>query len=795
VSGWLSDIRQAARALRRSPGFTAVAAATLALGIGFNTAVFTVIEGVLLSPLPYARPGSLLTLRWNLSPPELEDVINASRTFSAAGGSAIQPLALTGVGDPELIQGALVSGDLFGALGVHAQVGRALAPGDDRDGGAKIAVVAYGLWQRRFGGDPSVVGRSITLAGESYTVVGVLPRSFELPEQKAEVFLPVHVGYPAAAGARGVHFLRTVFRLRDGAKPAAARADLAAIFQRMAAIHPDEDTGLKADLIPLRDEIVGATRTPLILLWGAVGLVLLIACVNLANLLLARTTARRVELAVRSALGARRGRLMRQNLTESILVALLGGGAGLTLSVAGTGPLLARLPSSLPRAAASPIDGNVLLFTFAATLATALLFGFVPAWRASGGSAAGTLAGARSTSGAGSRRLGRALVVGEIAVALTLLVGAGLLLRALWRLEALDPGFREDGLVTAHIELPESRYKDLPAQTLFRRRLLEALDAAPGAHAAMVSEVPLGGSALDHDFLIEGWPPIPVGREPSLYTRSVMGDYLRTMGIPLVAGRGFTQADQAGAPLVGIVNESMARRYFAGTSPLGARIRWARQPGEPQWITIVGVAADVRHFGLAQGERPAIYTPYAQLLEPWKRWMDVVLRAPGGGAARLLRSTVHEIDPLLPVGSIRPLGEIVSSSLARPRFLAELLGLFAAAALLLAVVGIAAVMWTLVGDRTREIGLRVALGAPPGRVLAEVLADGAKLAALGIGIGLAGSLAASHLLTGLLYAVRPTDAATYAWVAALLAVAALAACGVPALRAARIDPLDALRQE
>jgi predicted permease len=794
MNGWLSDARHALRSLARTPGFTGVAVATLALGIGFNTAVFTVVQGVLLSPLPYPEPDRLVTLRQNLSPLELEDAMQGTRAFDEAGGAAIQPLSLTGVGEPELLNGALVSGDLFGALETRAEIGRLLSPADDRDGGERVAVLSRRLWQRRFGGDPLLVGRSVTLAGEPYAVVGILPQGFELPEQRADVYVPVHVGYPAAAKARGVHFLRTVFRLRDGVDRGAARAELAGVFRRLASLHPDEDSGLSADLLPLRDEVVGGSRAALALLSGAVGLVLLIACANLANLLLARTTARRVELAVRSALGASRARLLRQILTESAVLALAGGAAGLALSAWGTGALLARLPGSLPRPAASPTDGAVLLFTAAASLATALLFGLLPAWRASGGSAAEALAGARATAGKGGRRLGRAFVVGEIAVALTLLVGAGLLLHALFRLQSVDPGFRKAGLVTAHLELPEARYGEVPAQTMFRERLLESLGSVPGVQAAMVSEVPLGGRALPHDFLIDGWAPIPVGQEPSLYSRSVMGDYFRTMGIPLLAGRGFTNADRADAPLVGIINESMARRYFPEKSPLGARIRWARATGEPRWITIVGVAADVHHFGLGQAERPAIYTPYAQSLQSWKRWMDLVVRAPRGGA-ELVRSKVSEIDPLLPVGSIRTIDEVVASSLSRPRFLALLLGLFAAAALLLAAVGIAALMWNLVGDRTREIGLRIALGAHPRRVLGEVLADGARLAALGIGIGLGGSLAASRLLAGLLYAVRPTDAPTYASVVVLLGAAAVAACGVAARRAARIDPMEALRHE
>ncbi len=387
-------------------------------------------------------------------------------------------------------------------------------------------------------------------------------------------------------------------------------------------------------------------------------------------------------------------------------------------------------------------------------------------------------------------------MVAEIALALVLLVGAGLLVNALWRLQSVPPGFDSANVLTARLDLPESRYPEVPEQTVFRERVLEGLNAVQGVEAAMVSEIPLGGSALNHNFLIEGRPPIKVGDEPSLYARSVMGPYLRTMRIPLKAGRDLAASDRAGTPLVGVVNERMAREYFPGKSPLGARVRWAREE-EPQWIEIVGVAADVNHFGLADGEMPAIYIPYAQSQQSWKRWQDLVVRSARGvaGLPAVMRAKVWAVDSAIPVGKVQSLNEVVASSLARQRFQAQLLAVFAGVALLLAAVGIYGVMWNSVRQRTTEIGIRVALGAAPNRVVREVLAEGARLTALGIGIGLALALAASRALASLLFSVQPTDPPTYAAVALTLAAVALLACYVPARRAARVDPMVALRAE
>ncbi len=790
------DLKYAFRTLAKSPGFTLTAVATLALGIGANTAIFSVIQGVLLAPLPYPEAGRLVALEVNLSAPELSDLRAATRSFDAMGGASPMAFDLTGAGEPAKLEAALVAGELFEALGARAALGRTLGRRDDIPGGDRVVALSYGFWQSQFAGDRAIVGRAITLGGAPYTVAGVLSPEFRLPDIPADVFTPIQVAYPKAAQARGAHMLRAVLRLAPGVSPAAARGDLGAAMKHLAATHPDEDKYLRPDFVPLLEGIVGESRRPLWILGGAVGMVLLIACANLANLLLARASARRGELAVRTALGASRGRLVRQILTESVVLSVAGGACGILLASWGTQLLLTAMPDALPRLEGVGIDGRVVLFTAAISFLSGLVFGILPAWKASSRGFAPGMAGPRGQGGVTSGRLRDAFVVAEIAVAMVLLVGAGLLLHGLWRLHAVRPGFATAGAVAARLDLPESRYLEIPAQTRFRERVLAELNGVPGVAAAMVSEVPLTGQALNHNVLIEGRPPIVIGDEPELYSRSVMGDYFGVMGIARKAGRDLSPSDRAGAPLVGVVNESFARQYFPGQSPVGARIRWARQE-EVQWIEIVGVVGDVRHFGLARSDEPAVYTPYAQSSQPWKRWMEIVVRGPRGdaGLAALLREKVHAVDPLIPVPGARSLGSIVTSSLGNERFRTQLLALFAGLALLLASVGIAGVMSQSVRQRTAEIGVRMALGAEPRRVVGGLLAEGMRLTALGLAIGTAGALAVSRVLASFLYGVGAADPATYAAVALLLAACAALACWIPARRAASIDPMRALRSE
>ncbi len=790
------DLKYALRTLLRTPGFTLTAVATLALGIGANTAIFSVIHGVLLAPLPYPEPGRLVALEVNLSAPELADLRAATRSFAAMGGASPMTFDLTGSGEPQKLEAALVAGELFEALGARAAVGRPLGRGDDVAGGERLIALSYGFWQSQYAGDPSIVGRAITLGGVPHTVAGVLAPEFRLPDIPADVFAPIEVAYPLAAQARGAHMLRAVLRLAPGVAPAAARGDLDVAMKHLARTHPDEDKYLRPDFVPLLDGIVGDSRRPLWILAGAVGMVLLIACANLANLLLARASARRGELAVRTALGASRGRLVRQILTESIVLALAGGACGILLASWGTQALLAAMPDALPRLEGVAIDARIVFFTAGVSLLTGIAFGILPAWKASSRGFATGMAGPRGQGGVSSGRLRDAFVVAEIAVAMVLLVCAGLLLHALWRLNAVRPGFSTATAVAARLDLPEARYGEVPAQTRFRERVLAELNAIPGVAAAMISEVPLTGQALNHNFVIEGRPPIAIGDEPELFSRSIMGNYFGVMGIPRKAGRDLTAADREGAPLVGVVNERFVREYFPGASPVGARIRWAREE-EVRWIEIVGVVGDVRHFGLAREDEAAVYTPYAQSRQAWKRWAEVVVRGTRGDAqlASLLREKVHAADPMIPVPGARSLGSIVTASLGSERFRTQLLALFACLALLLASVGIAGVMSQSVRQRTAEIGVRMALGAEPRRVVRGLLAEGMRLTALGLAIGVAGALAASRVLASFLYGVGAADPATYAAVGLLLAACAALACWIPARRAAAIDPMRALRAE
>jgi putative ABC transport system permease protein len=790
------DIKYAIRTLAKSPGFTLTAVATLALGIGANTAIFSVIHGVLFAPLPYPDAGRLVALEVNLSAPELSDLRAGTRSFAAMGAASPMTFDLTGVGEPLKLEAALVAGELFETLGARAALGRPLAKSDNVPGGERLTVISYGFWQSQFAGDRSIVGQAITLGGVPFTVAGVLAPEFRLPDIPADVYTPIEVAYPLAAQARGAHMLRAVLRLGPGVSSAAARGDLDAVMKRLAVEHPDEDKYLRPDFVGLLDGIVGESKRPLWILAGAVGLVLLIACANLANLLLARASARGAELAVRTALGASRGRLVGQILTESIVLAVVGGACGVLLASWGTQLLLAAMPDALPRLEGVGIDGRVVAFTGILSLLTGVAFGILPAWKASSRGFAPALSGPRGQSGLSAGRLRNAFVVAEIAVAMVLLVAAGLLLHGLWRLHSVRPGFTAEGRVAARIDLPESRYADIPSQTRFRERALAELNGAPGVAAAMISEVPLTGQSLNHNFLIDGRPPIAIGDEPELFSRSVMGDYFGVMGIPMKAGRDLSPADREGAPLVGVVNESFVRQYFPGASPVGSRIRWAREE-QVLWIDIVGVVGDVRHFGLAHGDEPAVYTPYAQSRQPWKRWMEIVVRGPreGAGLATLLREKVHAVDPLIPVPGARPLDTIVTSSLGSERFRTRLLTLFAGLALLLASVGIAGVMSQSVRQRTAEIGVRIALGAEPRRVVGGLLAEGMRLTALGLAIGTAGALAASRVLASFLYGVGATDPATYAGVGLLLAACAALACWIPARRAASIDPMRALRSE
>ncbi len=790
----IADLRFGFRLLIKKPGFAAVAIITLALGIGANTAIFSVVNSVLLRPLPYPQPERLATFQLNQSVPDLDDIKNQIQSFDYLGGLVMQPLDYTGAGEPLQVQAGLVNGELFDALSARAAIGRTISTEEDRIGGERTVVLSHAFWQKHFGGDANILGQLIQLSGQTYSIIGVMPEGFKTPREEADLWASVRV-VSLGAQFRGVHFFRTYLRLKQGVSLAVAQSEMENIDRWLEEQYPSHNKNRHSVFIPLQERIVGRMRPSLLILFGAVGLVLLIACANFANLLMARAASRQHEVVIRSALGARRLRIVRQMLTESALLACLGGAVGLALAFSGIKLLVWLKPANLPRLYEVGIDSRVLAFTFGTALLTGIIFGLAPALASSNVDVNQALKeGGRAT--ATKHRLRSALVILETAIAIVLLACAGLLIRSVWLLGSVDPGFKPENILTMRVELPEARYREITKQTVFRRSLLEKLNSTPGIEAAMISDVPLSGDDLTHNFLIEGRPPVTEGEEPELPVRSIAGDYFRVMNIPLIQGRSLSDQDREGMPIVGVVNESFVRQYFPDENPIGARIRWSAQP-QVQWMTIVGVVGDVKHYGLNQPEQPAFYYSYLQSEQPWKRWMSLVVRSNGDSSAALdqVKTQIRALDNQIPVTRAQTMKEVMASSIAAQRFNMTLMGIFASVALLLAVVGIYGVMSYSVAQRTREIGIRSALGATRTDVLGLVLKHGLRLTITGLAAGIAAALAATRLMSSLLYGVSATDPATFVVVSALLAGVALGACFVPARRAAKVDPMIALRYE
>jgi putative ABC transport system permease protein len=799
----VQDVRYSLRLLARTPGFAAVAVLTLALGIGANTAIFTVVNALLIRPLPYPHAERLVMVWQDLrarggpadewaTPGNYADWRKETAIFDeVAVISGWQP-TLTDGAEPEPIPGEQVSHEYFSVLGITPILGRTFAQTDNVPNAPRVAVISHGLWQRRFGGDPSVIGRSVPLSGEPHEIIGVAPEGFRpVVNGMAQIWRPSRLNI--ANPARGAVVLRAVARLPAGVPLERAQAMADILARRLEAEHPQFNEKTRFNLTPLHQRVVGDIKPGLLAMLGAVAFVLLIACANLANLLLARGSARGRELAVRVALGAGRGRVIRQLLTESVILAVIGGSGGILLGVWAVDALVALAPAAAPRLSEIGLDATVFAFAGILTLLTAVLFGLPPALQHSRGDVTSSLKdGARGGSGAGGRTLRRALIAAEVALALVLLTGAGLLLQTFVRLQRADLGFTPDGLLTGFVNPPRAAGYDTAAKHLaFYDQVFEKAKALPGVQqAALASVLPLSGDS-DMGFIIDGGPaPRSQSETPVTWYRLVSAGYFDTMGIALRRGRAF-EAREA-APSV-IVNETFGRTYFAGQDPIGRRIRFSQRDADP-WFTIIGVAADVKVRGARGGLRVETYIPYWQFTEPG---MNVILETAGDPMrlAASLRQAVASIDRNVPVSGIRPLTELVSDSIDNPRFFATLSVAFAVLALVLAAIGIYGVMAYAVSQRTTEIGVRMALGATAFDVFRLVVGDGLKLTAVGIALGIAGSVLMARWLTTLLFDVSSGDPATLAATAAVLLAVAAAACVIPARRATRVDPMVALREE
>ena len=799
------DVRFSLRQLRRNPAFTAIALVTLALGIGANTAIFSVVRGVLLRQLPYAEPDRLIRVfshvargRASVSAVDFRDWRSQSKTFGALAASEESTVNLTGSGTPERFSQARVSANMFQLLGVRVQLGRAFLPGEDTPQAPRVVILSDGLWRSRFGADPGIVGKSITLDGYPTEVVGVAPPEMRYPSVVDMWMTTRFTDRDLAETARGARWLDVIGRLAPGATTEQAQTEMNLIARRLELQDPRHNAGFATQLIPLRDEIVGNVRPALIVLLAAVGLVLLIACANVASLMLGRTAARESELAIRTALGAGRGRLVRQLLTESCCLAAAGGVIGLGLALAGTRILVALAPADIPRLYDVRIDAAVLLFTLGATAVAALCFGAIPAIQLS---MAQTVLHLRtgdrgSRSRPGSARARNLLVVGEITLALMLLVGAGLLIKSFGRLREVNPGFQAARVSTFTVSLSPVKYPKIDQQRAFADALLAAVHRIPAVDSAAVTfGLPLSGSSFQLSFDVAGRPAPPPNAEPRAQVRIVSPGYFATVGIPLVRGRAFGAGDRPGAPRVLIVSEETVRRFFPGEDPIGKRIDfgWNRE-GEHLSGEIVGVVGDVRQHGLTEGLTPHAYAA-------WNQWpldeITVVMRSRGDPVQALAgaRAAVLSLDRDIPVYDAFTLESLVDRALGQPRFYVLLLSLFASLAVVLAVVGIYGVIAYTVQQRTREIGIRIALGASQERVVGMVVRRGLGLAVLGITLGTAGALGLTRVLQTLLFGVSARDPVTFVAVALLLGGVALVASWLPARRAARVDPLAAMRAD
>jgi putative ABC transport system permease protein len=796
------DIRYGARSLMKRPGFTLIALIALALGIGANTAIFSLVNAVLLKPLPFAEPDRLVWVwgnirnagnRASVSPPDFLDYRQQNTTFeefAAAFGGPV-PLNLTGSGEPERLTAAGVTGNYFAALGAQPQLGRTFLLENEKPGSDQVAVLSHGLWQKRFGGDPTIINKTIVLDGRNVAIIGVMPQGFNFP-QAPELWVPINFEISDGMKVRKAHFLRPIGKLKDGVTLAQAQGDLDMIAKRLEQQYPDSNQGWSLRLVSLREQLIGNTRPTLFILFGAVGFVLLIACANVANLLLVRAASRQKEIALRTALGAGRFRIVRQMITESVLLALIGGALGTILAVWGIELLVKLSEGNIPPTAQVRIDATVLAFTLLTSVFTGVLFGLVPALRTMNLNLIESLKeGGRSGADGGHRNRTRSvLVVLESAIAVVLLIGAGLLVRSLIQLQNVSPGFDPHNVLTLRVDLPREKYSTPEKAANFFTQLEGRINGLPGVeHVGLISELPLSGQANDMPYVVEGRPPVSSDQAFDDDFRRVNTQYFKAMRIPLMRGRNFTEQEvREGAQLV-IISDLLARRVFPDEEPIGKRLIMAmgNVPFE-----IIGIVGDIRHRALESDPIPAMYMPTNRA-----PWMNIVVRTQGEpqSLAGAVRNEVRALDPDQPIAMVRTMDEWMETSVAGPRYRTALLALFAVVALVLASTGIYGVMSYTVSQRTHEIGVRMALGARRADVLKLVVRQGMTLVVIGVGLGLVGAIALTRVMSTLLFGVTAKDPLTFAAVGALLMLVAFVACYLPARRATKVDPLVALRYE
>ena len=798
------DLRHGARLLVKSPGFTLAAIGIFTLGIGANTAIFSVVNAVLLRPLPFPDSARLVRV-WHtppaasfpgmrifaVSPANYLDWERQNHVFEKMALIQFQGLNLTGGGEPESVAAAQVSSDFFSVLGARPALGRTFTREEYSGGPSHVVVLGHSIWKTRFGADPGIVGSEIRLDDQPWRVVGVMGPDIRLPDFSS-VWVPMEWDAKKRA-QRANHNALVVARLKPEVDLARAKAEMNVISDRLARQYPEDNTGWGAVVIPLHEDLVGEVRPTLLILLGAVAFVLLIACANVVNLALARTLARRKEIAVRSALGASRGRLLRQLMAETLLLSLAGGALGLFLASYGVDGIVAFLADQLPRSSEVHLDAWVLAFTLAISVATGVVAGFAPAWRLTKGDIADSLKQGlgRTDADSGGQRTRNLLVVSEVALSLVLLVGAGLLIRSLWLLRRVDPGFDSRGVVTMSVGLPRTRYSEPGRQSAFFDQALEKIRALPGVEAAgAANTLPLTDSE-NWPIAIEGRPLLPVARQPIAITTVVAGDYFRALRIPLRRGRLFSREDRADAPTVAVISESMAKRFWPGEDAIGRRLTAVFLPDKI--CQVVGIVGDVKLRGLDYRDSvPAMYLTHAQAPGPG---MEFTIRAGTSFVASAAVAAIHEMDPDQPVLQVGTMEQILAGSLSRQRLTMLLLAAFAGVALILAAVGIYSVLAYGVRRRGREIGIRMALGARPADIMRMMLFQGMSPALFGLAIGLGAALVLGRVLSGLIFGVSAYDPATFAAVAVLLCVVALIACLAPARRATRVDPLRAIREE